>query len=341
MHLSVKKNRLFSLILIILFSLLILLSSCYKEEPILSDTTPTPVLFNATDNNLALNSGNLNYGPLVVSDGKNIYFHSKDDQSLMSSLYDGSEKKVISEKIPGCISIGNNKLFFISGGVTGPIYKVDADGGGETMITDDVARLLIATSTEVFYISTKDNLAYKIAHDGSNKTLIFPEEVSNLLLSDKKLFFITLKTPTKIHCLTKEALSTISSAEDASSTKASCFSTKYEILFADVRPDEVFFTDISQSGIFRMKKEEKPKLFLKKEIKSPFIINSDFLYYIDNNDSNRLYRINTYSDDSPKLVVNDIVCKFAIIGNSVYYSRPTGFTLYRVPVTGGESQKIN
>ncbi len=320
--------------------ILLSLSSCVPDTGDTPATSPTPVLFALDDATTAIHSGNLLYGSFLTSDGKYIYFRSKDGKSLVRSNYDGSEPITLTSRVPFCINTANNQVFFIEGTESGPIYKIDNDGKGETMITDDVASSVIVTKSVLYYIRSADSQVYRLLHDGSQKTVVFPGKAARIMFIGNTLYIQPAAPDTGIYGIS-EAMLLAASPEnplvikDLQVDKVGIYPTSLNI-----DGGLLYFTDEIFSRIFYMNSKNRLKEFYKNAVGRPFIINSGFLYYTDIDDSNRLYRMRLSNPADVRMVVNDGVDQFVILGNSIYYKRIDGNDIFRTSVGGGQSQKV-
>jgi hypothetical protein len=90
-----------------------------------------------------------------------------------------------------------------------------------------------------------------------------------------------------------------------------------------------------------MVSEDKDEdLFLKKSVSSPFIVSEEYLFYINTDDSSRIYRISLKDSSDNKMVVNDRVAEFVVCGNSIYYRRESNLEIFQAAIGGGLSRKI-
>ncbi len=329
------------LTVIILSVFLTLSSSCEKNTTDVSDLSPTPAVFENPDQNEALYSGNLLYGQTLASDGKYLFFISKDGSQLLKTPFGGGQINVLSEKAPSGISYMNKYLFFISGGSGGPIYKVDTDGNGETMITDRTASQIVASPMNIYFISANNGLLYSIEHDGSNLTLIYPEKVLRIMRYSENLYLIPADAPDTVLIMNKARITSVISGDDPSGSPLPAYDLGMLALSVNVTRDKVYFTDPEYNGIYTVAFGGKPQRISLLKLDSPFILDSSYIYFVDPQNERRLYRFHSDRPDTIELVVNDAVKGFAVIGNSIFYYRESGSSVYRVSVGGGISEKVS
>ncbi|MHB8964293.1 MAG: DUF5050 domain-containing protein [Saccharofermentanales bacterium] len=317
-------------------------TSCTPATDNVPDAThsPTPVLYGPDEVLTATHSGNLLYNSFLASDGRYIFFRSIDGKALVRSNHDGSEPLVLTSKVPSCINAVNGQLFFIEGAESGPIYKIDIDGKGETMISDDIARSVIALQNELYYISVADDKVYRIQHDGSKRTVIFPGRASRIMLEGTTLYVQPAAPDITIYgipdLLRTDASPEIPLAiEDMHADDIGFYASS-----VNINDGLLYFSDDLYSQIFYQNSKGKTKMLLKASVNQPFIINAGYLYFVKISDNSRIYRLSLSNPSDVQMVVNDSVGRFVIIGNSIYYNRPNGYDLYRASVGGGQSQKI-
>ncbi len=323
-------------VLVLLFSTV----SCRDPEVTESSGSPTPVLYDTVEGNAALYSGNLLYGQSIVSDGTSIYYISKDGLQLIKNNIDDSPEVVISSKTPYALSYSDGYIFFISGTSGGPIFKVDTEGTGETMITDSQASYLIADPDNVFFLGAQDNLLYRIALDGSKKTLLYPGKVSRIMLIGNILYFIPADETNKVYSLTSGQIATMVSGSSIPASAMRSYDLRVRSESVNIYDDTFFYTDESNSGIYMMPFNGKSKPLLRDTVSYPFIVNGGYVYFTDPDKENRLYRFSIEEPDRISIVVNDKVFRFAVFGNSVFYYRELRYAIYRVSVSGGMSEKV-
>ncbi len=175
----------------VLFSILFLIASCSNKVATTVTLSTINPLFSAADiQGTSLQSGNLYYNGFLSSDGKVLFYQSVDGKSLVKSDYDGKNQTVLSNRFPSFINIVDNVVYFIEGSASGKIYKIDADGKGETMVLDSNVKSLIVTSDYMFFIDTKDGFVYSALHDGSKKSLILDKISSQIQLIRNKIYIM-------------------------------------------------------------------------------------------------------------------------------------------------------
>lgn len=324
-------------IFLILSTFLVSCSNDINEEVSLS---PTPMIFEDKEQHEAIYSGNLLYGQTIVSNGTDVFYVSRDGQNLMKYSFGTDSVSVLSVKSPLSLSCSSDMVFFISGSTEGPIYKVDIDGQGETMITDSIAVQIIATETDVFYLDPRDDSVYRVAHDGSDKRKLFADKATRIMLVNEKLYIVPDESPDKVYYLTKGQIETIVSGSTLPASSLGHYDFGTQALYVNVANDKVYFTDNEYSSIYEFSPQGKVRIILKQNLDAPFIYDNGYIYYIDAYDERRLYKLNTLSGTIDQ-VVNDTISRFAVIGHSIFYSREEKSAIYRASIGGGNSQKIN
>lgn len=330
----------FPIAIIISATVIMMLSSCTADTGNIPDTTPTSVLFDSDDHNTATHSGNLLYDSFLVSDGRYIFFQSEESKSLVRSNFDGSDALTLTAKTPAFINYINNQVFFISGTDSGPIYKIDIDGKGETMISDDTAKSVIALKSVLYYISALDEQVYRILHDGSKKTLIYPGKASGIMFSGSTLYIQPAAPDKMIYSITEPQLSAAVPDHPIGFKDLHSEAIGFYPSSVNIERNTLYYSDELFSRIFYLSAKGQTKVLRSITINQPFIASSGYLYFVNFSDNNRLYRLPLDNPGKMQMVVNDSVNKFVIIGNSIYYKRTGGFDIYRTSVGGGQSQKI-
>ncbi|MHB1453615.1 MAG: DUF5050 domain-containing protein [Saccharofermentanales bacterium] len=337
-----QSYRMIRFLTAVIFSAAIMavLGSCTPDTGNVPDTTPTSVLFDPAATDTAIPSGNMLYGSFLASDGKYIFFQSKEGKSLVRSNFDGSELMTLTARTPSFINCVNSQLFFIAGTDSGPIYKIDIDGKGETMISDEIARSIIASESDLYYISALDDQVYRMLHDGSRKTLIFPAKASGIMFSETTLYIQPVAPDRKIYRIPLAQLAAAAPDHPIVLKDIQSESISFYPSSVNVENDVLWFSDELFTRTFFLNVKGQTKSLNNDKVNQPFIISSGFLYFVKTSDNNRLYRFDLDNSDNAQMVVNDVVDKFVIIGNSIYYKRTTGSDVYRTSIGGGQSQKI-
>ena len=315
-------------------------TACSNGSITPADVPPTPVLFLQEDARVAPLAGNMGYASFLTSDGESVYYVSKDGQSLVRSHFDGTDATILTSKVPSYLNRVGPQIFFIAGAESGPVYKIDTDGKGETMISDIPAKSLLVLDEKAFFIDVQDRLVYRILHDGSKKTVVFPAPASSIAYCKDTLYIQPEAPSTGIYSIPESMLASIGPGDsvDIEDLPYTDFGTRPTSL--NIGDNLLYYSDSSFSAIFTRNEKGRVREIVDGNIQQPFIIEYDGLYFVDPSDSNRLYRLSLTEPDQRTLVVNDRVDRFVVIGNSIYYKRIGSFDIFRTSTGGGQSQKI-
>lgn len=371
-HVKSLINAFLPIIIMLTLMFSMLLTSCLKAPEKTLTNIPAKPLYNKFDiNETSLQSGNLYYNGFLTTDGTWIYFQSDDGTSLMKSSYSGDYPRLVSRHFPSFINVVGKTVFFIEGTNSGKIYKVDTDGKGETLVSDANAKYLIATQLYIFYIDTKDGYVYRTLHDGSKKTLLFNKVTAQIQSVDDVLYIFPANESTGIYKISMEAVksfttvalspspvsksttaASVSGASSAASVPGTSGTANTSILLVDIglSPDEYESVNIQDNHCFYIDKTNNQTIsvfdnkrhedFLKTSLQSPFIISDGYIYFINQGDESRLYRVSSVKPSDKEMIINDRVNQFVVCGNSIYYRRENNLEIYRTPVDGGISYKI-
>lgn len=328
---SSKKSALYLLLLIIILNSV----SCSKEIP--KDITPTPKnpLYDSFDiKTTSLQCGNLYYKNFLTTDGSLLYFQADDGKTLMKSDYNGNNSKVISNRFPSFINVVENMVYFIEGGTSGKIYKIDTEGKGETMVLDLNAKSLIATPEYLFFINTKDGFVYFSLHDGSKKTLLLDKITSQIQLSNEKLYIQIADEAKGVFIISLDNLSKLNnSLLDTTGSSESSVSSSAMIDNSTANTSET-----ATSGIIATPtvSAEKPIVEIQltvltesnSQFKSINIENNKFFFIDPKNNS---YIVTSENKKHKTFLKKSIVSPFIISGQFIYYINPDDESrLYRV-----------
>lgn len=343
--LSINNKWIFSIL--IFLSVNFLLVSCTEETYAPSDTDKEPELYDHSNQDyLSLLAGNLHFGGFITSDSNFIYYISKDNSGLIKSEYNGNNRTVLSNKLPGFISVAGDMVYYTDGHQGGSIFKVNNSGEGESIVKDAVSTYIIPRFDFIYYIDTNSKNSFRIKHDGSNTTKIINYTTDEIILFGGKIYMlindITISSNSLVVEIDLDFLRTINSVItypfNEFSDNINVYELKGTAKYINVNENYLFF---SQNGmIFRLTKSNNRIKNTGIKISSPFILSGKYVYFINEIDNSRIYRFGEDNFNDLQMIVNDKVYDFSVCGNSIYYRRVINGDIYRTSSSGSISSKI-
>ncbi len=245
-----------------------------------------------------------------------MFFINTQDGFAYCALHDGSEITLLLNKPTTKLQLVNDKLYFQVAGEADGIYwfslrnlKTISSPTPEQNLISDVD----APSAAASMLSSEDpssdggQPSYADSEDGTS-SIPTPEVTKVLPRSD-----ILFKQLTK---------------------------TDIEWSSTNIKNDRFYFIDKSNNSWIMISEGDSAGVFLKKSVDLPFIVSDEYLFYIDEKDEFRIYRVSLSNSSDVKMVVNDRVAEFVVCGNSIYYRREGNLDIFRTPIYGGLSKKI-
>lgn len=255
-----------------------------------------------------------NVESLIVTDDYMFFIDTKDGYPYYS-LHDGSEIKLLLNKVTTKIQLVNDILYFQLAEENNGVYTFPIENL-ESISTPTPAMGLIS---DVDAPSASDSSAAPVTSDSladSSEAVSEETAVPTVTPDDTNAM-----TPNGI--LFKETRST-------------------DIVFSstNIKNDRFFYIDHSNNSYIMVSENKDEDLFLKKSCTAPFIVSDEYLYYINSDDESRIYRVSLKDSSDNKMVVNDRVAEFVVCGNSIYYRRESNLEIFRASISGGLSEKI-
>lgn len=202
------------------------------------------------------------------------------------------------------IALVDQWIYYTNASDSLKIYKIKTDGTGRTKLNDDTSLHLTVIDSSIYYVSNKENSRkiWKMNLDGSSRTSLNSDDVTTTLYNvDNVLYFKTFNF-----------------SGGAKLYKMKTDGSGKTILGSD-KP--VGFTSTSDGVRFRYDKYEH-------------IVN-EWIYYINESDENRIYRMKLDGTDRAK-VSDDKLQDFTIevLGNWIYYKNSQDNKNYKVKIDG-------
>jgi len=245
---------------------------------------------------------------IVTSDY--LFFIDTKDGFAYYSLHDGSKKKLLLDKITSLIQLVDDNIYLQPEGESKGIYVFPIKN------LDAVSKSASTASGSSMAASSASSAA------SANAGAAVSE--ASKTLSDSK----AAATPT------------LSPAPRTDVNFVQLVSSNIGFKSMNIYDYHFYYIDITKGSYLYMNDSKKQSIVLKKSLDFSFIISGKYIYYINQDDESRLYRISIQDDSVNKTVINDRISQFVVCGNSIYYRREGKLDIFRTPVEGGISDKI-
>ena len=316
--------------------LLIWISACAgtAAETGTANPNPSDSEINSSVCPAEVNNGNLHYQNLVFQVSDQIYFCIGNSQ-IGKSMPDGSMKQVLVDSAGSSFTSDGNWLFYSEGTQAGNLCKVGLDGDNQVRIGSTPLKYLLCADNRLYAIEADNGLPVSFKTDGTNRVLLADCQAVALNLADGVLY--------------------ISGSEQANGLLACNLASGSQECLIDrqisslnVCGEWLYFADPQdQFHVYAWSLNQKTGWQISQlNLEKPFIVSGGFLYYIQQTEQNRLYRLpvngrQNLDQLNPELIVDDAVESFVLLGSRIYYQRPDSSRIYQVSAEGGAVQRIS
>lgn len=250
-----------------------------------------------------------------------LFYIDTNDGYVYRTLHDGSKKTLLFDHVTSSIQIVDDIIYFFTADESGGIYQISME----------IVKTLSSTSTSISAV-----ISSSISSISSKTAVSALSAISTVSTSSSAL------SSANSSIAAETALSTVSAAKPPSaSVSQSGIGLKpgeYESI--NIQNGRYFYIDNKKNQNISVFENNKHKLFLELPVQLPFILSGNYLYYINQGDESRLYRVSSENPDDNEMIVNDRVNQFVLCGSSIYYRRENNLEIYRASIAGGISYKI-
>lgn len=255
-----------------------------------------------------------NVESLIVTADYMFFIDTKDGYPYYS-LHDGSEIRLLLNKVTTKIQLVNDTLYFQLAEENNGVYSFPIEN-------------LEAVSTPTPAIGPISDVDAPSAAETSSAPVITDSIVDSSETASEEAAVPTA-TPVVTNVMTPYGIL----FKELRKSDIVFFST-------NIKNDRFFYIDHTNNSYIMVSENKNEDFFLKKSLLSPFIISDEYLFYINPDDESRIYRISLKDSSDNKMVVNDRVAEFVVCGNSIYYRRESNLEIFRAAIGGGLSEKI-
>lgn len=277
--------------------------------------------------------GNMHYQNLVLSVGYKIVFTSSDGDMILS-LPDGTDPQTLIDLDGSNLTTDTSVLYFLDGLSSGNLVKVSLDGTNSVRIGQTTLKYLFYHDSKLYAIESESGQAIRMDTSGAGRESLLETQAIALTMADNRLFVTGVTEAAGLTMI------------DLATDEQRIVLTK-RISSLNVSGDWLYFADPANG--YRLSawslSHNSGGLISKFGVEKPFILSDQYIYYIDNESQNRVYRLKVDGDNSidsqtPELVVDDAVNSFVVNGYYVFYQRPNSSRIYRVDITGKNPVRI-
>ena len=329
------KSRLIVLILVIGLMACPGLASCSRPNefagPRTIDHMEDPAAYSEAARRLS-QGGNMAYGNFILyADGAYWLTGTNEHVSRLSA---GSARPVAIHDMPGHnFTSDEGWLFYTAGQLNNSVRKIKTDGSNDVRISSLSFTSLIAEQGQLWSIQTNSGQVMGQKQDGTQRRILFDGFASSILYQDGFLY--------------------VSAANSSSGLikidPATGISTRLldrRISSLNIEGDWFYYADPADKNRVHAwsPNQENDRCTSDLSLARPFIIYDGWLFYIDTDDQNRLYRLPVRDGclyaAHKHLVVDDVVASFVLLPDAVYYRRPADGRVYTVALQGGQISRI-
>ncbi|HEX2945899.1 MAG TPA: DUF5050 domain-containing protein [Clostridia bacterium] len=266
------------------------------------------------------------YNSYVWKQGSRIYY--SDDQGIYSSNLDGKEEKKLCADDPTSMVLSGEWIYFTTSQC---VYKIKTDGSFRQKISDNFARELYIDGDQIYYTNCDDgNKGYKMKTDGSESRLFINHVTWDMKVSGDNIYFRNGDDGYSLYRVKKDG-SGLTKLNNINSCNL------------NVGADRIAFygLDADNNAILCSMNKDGSNMKMLGE-KTHFVnVSGDWIYYEDEKDGRKPYRIRFDGSGRMKLSNDTVQLYLSICGDWVYYyvrSKDDKLDLYRVRADGSVMQ---
>lgn len=301
------------------------------SQPASIDPVAEPDAFQSAARQLAW-SGNLHYQNFVIDGGGRLLLSAEAETIAFLEYGETATVPLIGQ--PGRSLAGaGNWLFFTAGELGTSLRKIKTDGTNSVRISSFAYQYLIADQDFLIGILTSTGQVMRLQHDGTDRQSLFDGFATELQYDGRFLYVCGADDKTGL--IRIDPLSGLSTRL-----------LDRRVVSLNKAGDWFYFADpADQQRVHAWSEQENlDRRVTDCSLTRPFIVYDGWLYYLDTENQNRLMRLPVADGCTEAkqgdLVVNDAVSSFVILPDAVYYRRPQGSRIYRVPLPSGEPVRI-
>jgi hypothetical protein len=263
-------------------------------------------------------------GAFAEKDGF-VYFNNVKNYKLYKIKSDGTSKSFLSDDHPSFIQVIGNWVYYLNKSDGDKLYKINVDGTGRTSVSDDSMSYVNIVGDWVYYSNSSDyNYLYKMKFDGSSKTKLSSENVYKINTMGDWLYYISATDNNRLYKMKKDGTQRTLLYE-------------YSIDNLIVSGSKIYLSNSSWYSM-DLDGRNMVKIDLGAGVTSDISVDGDKVYYSNQNTYSRIYVKDTITGLNKKLS-STYASGIHILGNYIYYTNEfDSGKIYRINKDGSEEK---
>lgn len=244
-------------------------------------------------------NGNLNQGGPIVKQGDWIYYSGVYD-ALYKSRPDGSEKTKLTDSVAFYINIVDDWIYYCTmdkKGNPGHTMKIKTDGTGETELGELHASYLNIVGAWIYFklsdgvqIENSYHPLYRMKFDGTEKTLVFEDRSEDIFIFDDWLYYRNTNDKPVLTMMRTDGTERTEIGDSG-------------FLWNYVDENYIYYFDWIEGTamLFKEKPDGSENIKIAEMESSKYVISGSWIYYENEADERKLYRIRTDGSEKEKL----------------------------------------
>lgn len=219
-------------------------------------------------------------------------------------------------------------VYFSDYSVSEALCKSMPDGSYFEQLTTDAAQFINVVGRWVYYVGEGSHL-YKIKTDGTQRTLLSEDRCNSVMVSGDWIYYANMSEDFYLYKIKTDGTEKTRLNEEWSSD-------------IYVIGDTVYYSDYSFNNISRIGIDGSNKTVLN-DMDECFMLNvaDGWIYYRNNSDNGRIYKIRVDGSDRTKVNEDDSSC-LNVVGEWIYYrNNSDNGSIYKIHVDGSTRTKIH
>ncbi|NBI30397.1 DUF5050 domain-containing protein [Chengkuizengella marina] len=239
----------------------------------------------------------------IVQDSWVYYVDASDRNRLTKVKLDGTDKVVLSDDEIHSFLIQENCIYYVNRSNELNLYKMKTDGSSRLLVSKDSVTNLKILDDWIYYLF--ENNIYKINKDGLELDIVSNEYIQFFQISQDWIYYRTEGIGGNLWRMKLDG-----------TNKEQISISGYDLDFIEIWDDWVFYySAFLNKELYHLDGETKK--ISEKDISNLFVHNN-LLFYLDNNDFNKLYQMDLNGENINK-IVDSTVTEYEIYDNKIYY----------------------
>ncbi|MFS1512271.1 DUF5050 domain-containing protein [Chengkuizengella sp. SCS-71B] len=239
-----------------------------------------------------------------IVQGSWVYYVNASDQNRLTKVrLDGTDKVVLSEDEIHSFLIQENWIYYVNRSYELNLYKMKTDGSSKLLVSRDSVTNLKMLDDWIYYLF--ENNIYKINTDGLELDIVSNEYIQFFQISQDWIYYRTEGVGGNLWRMKLDG-----------TNKEQISISGYDLDFIEIWDDWVFYySAFLNKELFIL--DEETKKISEMDLSNLFLQNNR-LFYLDNNDFNKLYQMDLNGENIKK-IVDSTVTEYEVFQNKIYY----------------------